>query len=227
MKTILTRLLITALLISGLTGCQTTSTTIEDVAFGVHIAALTGGQLALEEDPGLRPKFEEAVTSLNALIAATNVSPAALHSILVTFNIKELKSKYARVIVAGAEVVYRRYTREVGIKTPAQALTVAMALRDGLQLALDVTKRTAKLQEALPEAFDGPTAPVLTFTRPTPTLLQVLWQAPEEWRVEGSTNLVDWFFVNQIGTYRCETPFCYRYQTGLQQPSYFVRLRRD
>lgn len=142
MKSQLWSVALAALALMLLSGCSTlknpTPETIEDVSFGIKTAASVGGQIALEEDPTLRPKFDQAILALNRAIEATNFSPAVLHSILLTFNIKELKSPYARIAVVGSEVAFHRYARKYPLETPALVSAAMMALRDGLQEALAV-----------------------------------------------------------------------------------------
>jgi hypothetical protein len=110
--------------------------TIEDVSFGVQIAANTGGQLALAQDPSLRPKFEKAVVALDILIEGTNYSPFALYTILNTLGIKELKSPYASILVGASEVAFHRYAKKYPLQTPELVRAASMAMRDGLRQAL-------------------------------------------------------------------------------------------
>jgi hypothetical protein len=129
-----------------LTGCTTTQTgkTIPDptvLRITAQEAAALGGQFWLSNHPQDRQAFILAQTSLKALIATGNGSPAELQSALASLPIKELNGTNGSVIVAGAVVLIDAAGRQLLKLDKAQVWSayvepIAQGLAAGLDQAL-------------------------------------------------------------------------------------------
>lgn len=104
-------------------------------------AAALGGQFWLAEHPENRPEFELARTSLAALIATGNGTPADLQAALAQLPIKQLEGSSGAVIISGAVVLLDAAGRQL-VKLDSKQVwsayvePVAQGLLAGLDQAL-------------------------------------------------------------------------------------------
>ena len=119
-------------------GCSTTQpgsgSQTERIGNLVELAAYTGTAVWLVDHPGDAPKFRAAAIALGAL---TTGDPIALHQILSTLPIKELKSEKGAIIIGVAILLYEAELPHLTpINQASLAALVAKRIQSGINLAL-------------------------------------------------------------------------------------------
>lgn len=135
------------MLVVGLTGCVTTPTQQKRVETGLKVAAQIGGAIILTENPELRPGFLRAIEDLKVIESGTNtVSVHDVLAIIQRADIKELKSPQAALYVNSAILLLNEFgvPTEVPLEQSAQAKAYARALREGLEVAIEVVQPDAE-----------------------------------------------------------------------------------
>lgn len=137
MKKYITLLIASVALLLG-QGCASigNSNGTQELAFWANAAANIGTQEALAEHPELRPKFETALASLNALVDAGSTDPLAFRNVLNTLPVKELKTREARIAINLASIAFYRYGQSVALDDKSYVGAALRAVRDGIRDAL-------------------------------------------------------------------------------------------
>jgi hypothetical protein len=105
----------------------------KEIVFWANTAALLGTQEAIAKNPELRPKFELALASLNALVDAGSTDPLAFRNVLNTLPVKELKSREARIAINLASIAFYRYGQSVALDDKSHVASALRAVRDGIR----------------------------------------------------------------------------------------------
>jgi len=145
------------ILTAGLTtGCKTTSNadgtttkTVDPIVLQViaQDASAVGTSVFLQTNPQYRPAFELARTSIKALLAAGNGSPADLQAALAGLPLAQLKGTQGALIVSSAVTLIDLAGRQLQAADKKQVWAtyvqpVAQGIADGLDQALGPTPST-------------------------------------------------------------------------------------
>lgn len=113
-----------------------------ELAFWANTAANIGTQEAVLEHPELRPKFEAALASLNALVDAGSTDPGAFRNVLNSLPVKELKGREARIAINLASIAFYRYGQNVALDDKSYVGAALRAVRDGIRDGLGTAAAT-------------------------------------------------------------------------------------
>ncbi len=112
-------------------------TTQQRVATAAKVAAYVGGTEYLRMHPETRPAFVIARDELKVLETSDTIDFAVLLAIVNQLPVKELKSPRATLIIGAATILLTDYAGSLPADQSDQLKTVAKALREGLDLALE------------------------------------------------------------------------------------------
>lgn len=110
---------------------------LREVRLLSYAAASVGTQIALQQSPTWRPRFDDAYDQLNQLVESKVITGTLLRNILASLPVKELKSDTARIAIEGATVLYDSLVGDqVNIEAQPYVLAAATGIRDGMKVAL-------------------------------------------------------------------------------------------
>lgn len=146
MKKLMTLLASAVLVLTG-PGCSTlgigngnTQSETQQLASLARVAAFTGAATYLQSHPEDTDKFEMAYKAVDSLLLSDTIDPLALREALSMLPSDELRGDKSAIIISAAMLLFEGLNGGVTpVDTPPEVKAFAVAIRDGLALALGGT----------------------------------------------------------------------------------------